>query len=487
MGSVQCESGKFSGKYWILAVIPGLVVLINTQSGFAQGSFHGHARVEKIKGDPSKGYVELYEYKAFLTPVGGNETGYSYHIGDPGTAIDPYTGCITWTGVKPETYTLFTSWGEFYPRGKVVPSVVITSGNQTVQDALQPVDYSAYYDRGSWDNQGSNPIFQTFTGSGNSITRVSFSKADDSKDGQIQVSIHESNGGEVQTWPQIGTRQSVNRSGLGADHWVGWDAGEVVTKPGKTYAVRLYATNGVNIQPYWCNDSLVPNGTGYRGSQNSPAGHDYYIIVFSDSDGTIHTMTNRSAKYLRLFQVYHDRFAQSYTARGGAFAGSSLMATLGGSSGWRFNVRVSVHSGTPGGPQIGPAKIMPCAFAPFAGVAGAAFGPNEVPTVAGQTYWVVYERYGATGFNAYMMNEGNTYAGGSGAYCDGNTWTTVQEDLLINIFEYTAAVPTPTPSPSPTPPPVTPLDVDFNKDGVVDQFDLLILIEHWHESTYVSG
>lgn len=453
---------------------------------WSQGSFHGHGRVERVKGDPSKGYLELYEFKAFLTPVGDSETGYSYHMGDPGTAEHPGSGCITFpyshAGDPPPPplpsgeYTLLTSWGEVFPRGKIVPNIMINPFQQTNQDALQPIDYSGYFTQGDWDPSGSNPIFQTFTATGTGITRATFAKADDVSGGQIEFSIHRSNGGNVETWPQVGPTRNRTRGGYGGDHWVSWDGGEVPTVPGEMYAIRLYSTSGVNIQPYWCNDSFYPQGRGYRGNQASPANHDYYIIVFSDNDGTLHTMTNRSFRYLSLFEDFHQKFAQSYKARGGHFAGSTLMATTGGKEGWEFSVRVSVHQGTPGGPQIGPAKIMPCAFAPYSGVAGAAFGPDEVPTTVGQTYWIVYERPGGQGFNSYLMNEGNTFPDGTGAYHDAGNWTTIGQDLLINIFEYEAT----------EPPPVTPADLDFNKDGIVDEFDLLLLMEHWHETSYAG-
>lgn len=403
------------------------------------GNFHGHARFEKIKGDPSWGHVELYEYKAFLSPD-GNGTGYSYHCGDPGTAQHPYTGCITFRDIPPGTYSLMVSWGEFYPRGKVVSGVVISDGMWTEQNADQPIDYSGYLSKYNWDSAGGNPIYQTFVATGSSIVRASFAKADSSTGGQVYFSIHEDNGGNVEDWPQVGPTRSVNRGGSGGDHWVAWQAGEVPTMPGRMYAIRLYATNGVNIQPYWSLDSLYPQGTGYRESQSNPAEHDYYIVIFSDNDGTIATMMVRSSGYNYLVGWY-DRWAQSYTARGISLAGASLMVTIGGAGGWDFSVRVTVHSGSPDGPQVGPTKVMPCAFAPFAGVAGVCYSRGEVPTTIGQTYWIVYEREGGGGFNTYRMNEGNVYSGGTAAYYDGS-WHSQFFDLWMNLYEYKPLTPT---------------------------------------------
>lgn len=263
------------------------------------GSFHGHARFEKIKGDPSKGHIELYEYKGFLTPV-GTGTGYTYHLGDPGTAAHAYAGCLTLNNVRAGTYTVLTSWSEFYPRGKIVSGVVIQPGRQTEAHADEPIDYSGYYDRGQWDPTGATTIFQTFTATGTSITRASFQKADSISTGQVEMSIHQSNGGAVENWPLVGTVRTTPRRGYGADHWVSWNAGEVPTTPGQTYAIKLRATSGVNIQPYWSNDSFYPSGTGYRGRQSSPAGRDYYVAVFSDNDGTINTISVRTPGFNHL-------------------------------------------------------------------------------------------------------------------------------------------------------------------------------------------
>lgn len=84
---------------------------------------------------------------------------------------------------------------------------------------------------------------------------------------------------------------------------------------------------------------------------------------------------------------------------------------------------------------------MPAAYAPFTGVAGVAFGPDEAPTTAGETYWLVYERTG--GFNAFRMNEGDSYPGGTSAFFDGTAWQTQPFDLHVNLYEYAPAPPPP--------------------------------------------
>jgi hypothetical protein len=435
-----------SGK-WVVAsaILVALIASAFPRVTHAVGDFHGHARVDSIDGPD----MELYEYKAFLSP-NGSGTGYRYHVGDPGTALHPYEGCITINDIPAGTYSLMTSWGEIWPRGKVVSGVVINNGLTTEQDAYEPVDYSGYYNKSvighEYDPTGGNPVFQTFIATGTSITRVSFQKADGNNTGNIEVSIRRDTGGNVETWLQEGPTRSVQRGTYG-DHWVSWDAGEVETTPGLRYAVRLYGTTG-NIQPSWRNDSLYPSGTGYRTNQSNPANHDYYIAVFSDKDGTINTMTPRSGNIGSL-AGWWDRWAQSYTAQGSSLAGGCLMGTLGGSSGWDFEVRVTVRSGTPGGPQVGPTKVMPVGFRPFIGVAGVCYSQNEVPTTPGQTYWIVYEREGGGGFNALRMNEGNTYSGGTSSYYNG-VWNSQSYDLFMNIYEYAATEPIPTPTVTPT-------------------------------------
>ena len=85
----------------------------------ADGSLHGHARFEKVKGRPDLGYVELYEYKAFICRDGNTSNCYGYHVGDPGTALHPGTGCYWFPSVPAGTYSLITSYGKFFPRGKI--------------------------------------------------------------------------------------------------------------------------------------------------------------------------------------------------------------------------------------------------------------------------------------------------------------------------------------------------------------------------------
>jgi hypothetical protein len=406
----------------------------------ADGEFHGHARYERVKGDPSKGYVELYEYKAFLTPV-GDGTGYCYHLGNPGDALHPYGGCMTWKGVKPGEYSLIAAWGEFYPRGKVIPHITIRDGERTERDAEENLDYAVVCnidtEKETWDTPGGNPVFQTFVATGTSIVRASLAKADSSKGGDILFSIHEDDGGPVETWPQVGPTRRRGRGGSFGDHWVSWDAGEVPTTPGKSYALRLEATNGVKIQPFWSDDNLYPKGSGFRNEPAEPVEHDYHMFIFSDNDGTVATMLVRSPGFGTLAaDEYRERWAQSYTAGGTSLAGTTVMGSLGGSAGWKFSAHCEIHQETPDGPPIGPRKTMPCAFAPFVGIVGVSYNPGEVPTEPGKTYWIVWERVGGGGFNASKMNEGDSYGGGTAAWFDGQ-WHREEFDLFANILEYT--------------------------------------------------
>ena len=52
----------------LCAVLAGFSQL--SVSASANGTVTGHSRFEKVQGNPGLGYVELYEYKAFLSPVG---------------------------------------------------------------------------------------------------------------------------------------------------------------------------------------------------------------------------------------------------------------------------------------------------------------------------------------------------------------------------------------------------------------------------------
>lgn len=421
------------------------------------GNFHGHARFEKIKGQGNTyGYVELYEYYGFLSPR-GNGIGYAFRCGDPGTAQHPYEGCITINDIPPGKYSLMTSRGEFFPRGKVVSDISIADGQTTEHHAYQPIDYSGYLSKYNWDSVGGDPVYQTFVATGTSIVRASFAKADSSSGGQIGFSIHEDDGGNVEDWPQVGPTRSVNRSGSGGDHWVAWQAGEVPTVPGCKYAIRLDATSGVNIQPYWSIDSLYPHGTGYREGQSNPAGHDYYIAVFSDNDGTIATIIVPSPD--ETLAAWRDRWAQSYTARGTSLAGACLMAAT---AGQHFDIVITIHQNTPDGPQIGPTKIMPSSGIAGGDMVGVCYDRGEVPTELGQTYWVVYENAEGGGLNIYEM--GNPYLDGN-ASCYLGGWIPMAFDLKLNLYEYTT---------------------DINGDGVTDFTDFALFARQWMQSDKIG-
>lgn len=462
--------GEFK-KTFAAVVTVGLL----TTSAWANGSFHGFSHFEKVKGRPDLGMVQLYEYKAFLTPD-GNGTGFSYHCGDPGTCPEPYTGCMWWPSVPPGRYSLLSVFPDFFPRGKVVTDILIISGQRTERNADQPLDFSAYYTKEQWDPIGAAVILQTFLATGVSVSRISFAKADDNRQGSIRMSVHRDNGGLIENWPQVGPERVVGRQGYGGDHWAAWNSGDVPLTPGTMYAVRLEAVNGPNIQPYWCDDSFYPYGRGYRATQSAPVNRDYFMAVFTDNDGTLATMQARDwDSGILAGATFYDRWAQSYQARGSSLAGAAVRATIGGGSGgWNFPLRISVHAGAPDGPQVGPVKTMPNAFAPYIGQSGVSYNPGEVPTTFGQTYWIVYQRPDGSGFNVTRQRDGNTYPHGTAAYRAQGVWVMQQYDLYMHIYEYGSGItPLPTltftPSPTHTPtvtPTFTPSNTPFSKQHI---------------------
>jgi hypothetical protein len=441
----QAESSSL--RFWLISTVAVTLCFGSLTAVWGNGALHGHARFEKVKGRPDLGYLELYEYKAFISMDGNTSNCFGYHCGDPGTALHPGTGCYWFPSVPAGTYSILTSFGKFFPRGKLTSSVTVINNQTTERNSDEPIDFAAYYTKGEWDPSGANPVFQTFVATGNSIIRASFAKADSNSGGQVEFSIHEDNGGAVETWPQVGPKRSVGRGGYGADHWVAWQAGELPATPGKTYALRLYDPSGVNIQPYWCNDSFYPQGRGYRWNEENPANHDYYVAIFSDNDDTIGTITIRNSNLGNL-EANKSEWAQSYTARGTSFGGVCLLAF----TGVRIDTTVTVHQGTPNGPQVGPAKRLPQSVPPQGGidVVGISFSRGEVPTVPGQVYWVVFD--GAGGIAPYRQPEGNPYPDGTAAFWDG-TWLTRNFDLYLDLSEFASGEIPPTPTPTPTPAP----------------------------------
>ena len=51
-------------------------------TAFGDGSLHGHAQFERVKGRPDLGYYQLYEYK------GGDGIAHG-----SGSGLEPYTDC----------------------------------------------------------------------------------------------------------------------------------------------------------------------------------------------------------------------------------------------------------------------------------------------------------------------------------------------------------------------------------------------------------
>jgi len=416
----------------LLALVGGLAPAGNAED------FHGHAKFERVKGRADLGYVELYEYKAFLCPVGTGQ-GFSYHVGDPGTALHPYEGCITIGNVPPGEYALLTFQANFFPRGTVVPNITVAPGGGAEQDALEPIDYSGHYDDPNldppWDEGWADQYFQTFTAEGTSIVRVAFKSPGSSVD-LYEVSVHDgSGGGSVDAWPQIGPSRTIGHQ-TGSDRWVAWRSGEAPTSPGQTYAVRIRDAQGSKtFSLYWISGDLYPQGTCYRYNGEGPVDKDLYMAVFSDSDGTIVSCMILSHEMGPLLGD-HPKWAQSFTAQGRALAGFAVYAANphDAPDNWDWTGVLSVHHSAPDGEQIGPTKTVPSAFYPHLGIVGCAYGPDEVPLAHGETYWIVFD---PTDPSINPVGLGHDYLGGRAAFWNGNAWEyLLAADMQMNIYEY---------------------------------------------------
>lgn len=239
---------------------------------------------------------------------------------------------------------------------------------------------------------------QTFVATGPYLWKVTALAATGGVD--VEMTVHRGGPGG----PQLGPSRTQSM-GTAFPTFFSWKRGEVPLDPGETYYLRMVRTDG----PRWLPLTAIerdpfPRGHAWFEGQPTP-NYDLNLGVECIDDGHIYTVKVSSGfRTDRQHEV-----GQTFKANGKEIRFAAFML---GTSGDSFLMRLSVHD-APGGAQIGPAKLRQMG-ANIPG--GVVWGPGEVPTVPGQTYYLKLTR--ADGGNFSIYGTDNNYPDGQ-LYLDG--------------------------------------------------------------------
>lgn len=390
----------------------------------AGGRIMGRGRFEKIKGNPSMGYVEAYECNMYFLPSDSSYIGPSRRLGTVwynGSACYKTTnegGAYCIDGLPAGLYSLVINQPKFFVAPKVIGNITIADDQTITLNPELPLDYSTYF-KNDWTG-GAGTWYQTFIATGDSIRGIAFSYANQNSPGSVEVAVLKDNGNpSVVNWQFVGSRTESSVADQ-TDNWVRWRSGEIPTVRGARYAVRLKANGGSGyIQPYKRNK----DGSSYSGgqaydSQGTAQTFDLCITVFTDNDGTIVTMNKRNDGFGFLCDegFFGTRWGQTFIAKGTSLAAADVWAA-GANEYWDLTFLWRVRQGGPTGPLVGPDKISRAlSQASGCGHHGVSYNRREAPLTKGQTYFIEFNIYDpppqSQGFNPYLMKSS------PGATCD---------------------------------------------------------------------
>jgi hypothetical protein len=412
----------------------------------AQGTVTGNAWVEEVKGRPGS-YIGLYEWNIHTVIDGGTAWGHQFRVGLP-----PQTNRAYYVFPNPEintplpggVYSMILDKPLVWGRPQVATYVPFPSSGTFHLNVEPATDYSCTcddnypmwgHDPWDWDSA----FYQTFVATGTSITGISFRMAGTTAD-SVRMSIHQDNGGAVDTWPQVGiarTRPTEVRS----DIWVRFRSGEIPTVPGQRYALRLEGIGGGGGLGIF---RRIDSGDGYAlgqafSSSGTPRNYDLFAVIFSDNDGTVVSYVSRSTDGA---QELHWEWAwsQEIRAKGTSLAGAVMYFA---SIPWSAPLRFRVRSGSFDGPQVGPAKVGPgAAEASNSAFAAASWNPGEVPLIPGQIYYL--EVSGVPGSSSHGLTAYG-FSTAENVYPDGDAFANgVRQpgvDLYMHVVEYANVIP----------------------------------------------
>ncbi len=398
----------------------------------ADGTVEGEGRFEKIKGRPGN-YIGLYEWNLYLSADAGATIGQSRRLG-AGLGGGRYT-----IDAPAGWYTMVVTQPIFFARPKVVTDVQIVNGQVSTVNPELCIDYSCYHVAdGDW-TPFDTPWYQTFIATGTSIIRIQWMLAGWNTS-TIRASVHQDNGGNITTWPQVGPTKSEG-AGYG-DAWVGFRSGDIPTVPGQRYAIKLTGQDGSFA--IRCRDE---DGNGYAGGQafdgsGNPQNKDLLITVFSDNDGTVVPYIDMTLGSVEDLAGSTGVWGQTFRATGASLAAADCFTA--GEGTWDIDVEFRIRQNGPGGAQVGPTKTAQALYqAATCGLVGVSYAPDEVPLTVGSTYFIeMTPAAGSAPFTAYKFHSQsqNGYPYGD-AYRNGVLQSNV--DLEMTIIEYESSSPPP--------------------------------------------
>jgi hypothetical protein len=456
---------KFAGSAIVVVTLSTFLFIVEGGAATVDGYYHERS----VKGVASSPWHEFYEWNAFCSPTGAI-TNQVCRTGTCPTLT--HNGHYNFTSVPTGPATIYCDQPNFFAAPKV--NQINVTGSTYYVDTAPNTDYFMAFGTNS-SSWGTNPWdwhtgiwYQTFVATGTGINRVSFKLAASAT--TVQVKVLESNGGAINTWPQIGDTRNIDAGCSGCDVWVSWPHGNVQTTPGQTYAVSFQHIGGDGSMGFYVHRDSVgtgySSGTAYKGT--SPQTEDLYACVFSDNDGTVLTYQMESSN-IGTSTEWAGAWAQSFTANGTSLAAVGLFAQDPSDAQWEADVLIfDGISGNTAGPQIGPTKRIGEAgwYGPGTGFGGMAYNPGEVPLTPGNTYLVVISPYDVDfgGFNPLRRPGGNVYPGGTAYVGTGGTWGIRSYDLSMTIMEYgDGGGPVDTPTPTPTFPPAS--------SGIIEDYE----------------
>jgi hypothetical protein len=425
----------------VRVLITILVVSCGSQAAWAGGGIHGHARFERIKGNPRAGYAELYESNLFISPAQSPPVGPSRRLGAPVNKNPVYDGSYSFEDLPAGKYSILVAQPLFFIRPKVLPDVLIKDGRTIEVNVELPIEYSTCFrDSEQWTRPDTT-WYQTFTATGTSVTGVSYTLAGMGATA-ADVSVLKDNGkDDVRRWEVLGTRQELNIE-KNSDNWVRWRSGEIPLTPGKRCAVRITGVGGDGkLQPY----KRDKDRDSYKGGQacdstGTARDFDLNYTVFGDTDGTTITLCQRTKDHGDLKSGYFaERWGQTFKARGRGLAAVDAWAA-GAEHKWDLDFTWRIREDNPEGRQVGPVKTTKAAYqASGCGLHGVSYSPGEVPLKPGSTYFIEFEISNpppeSRGFNPYIAPD--PYDGGSSYQWKGGRWVQhAEEDLAMTVIEY---------------------------------------------------
>lgn len=430
-------------------IISAFLTAVLGQSALADGTINGHCWMEKIKGRPGS-YNEMYEWNFWMVKDGNASQGQCYRVGLPPAPSQAY---YTFT-FPAGSYSALLDQPLFLGRPAVFSNITIPGSGTVSKDFEPPSDYhcafgnkSASWGDNPWTIFGS-PWYQTFMATGTSITGVSFKLAGTNATA-MTVTIHQDNGGNVTTWPQVGISRVCTGLGPLSDNWIRYRSGEIPTTPGLRYALKLTGQSGLANNNFAI-FRRIEDGQGYAGGQaydsaGQAQNFDLYAMIFSDSDGTV-------IPYVSVLYEAGSLIDWSYTwwqeikAIGNSLAGAGIF--FAGGTTWDIPLDFRVRIGGPQGQQVGPKKTGRGAYqASSSGFAGASWNPGEVPLTPGQVYFLEVSgnaSLGSIGFTPYRFTRSeNAYAPGKAWWLNFGSVAEARPDidLLMQVVEYVGGTP----------------------------------------------